>query len=119
MKPSGPSCAQELRRGSNYVFAHSQGSHFAYYVVKLLRSNYNVDVKAAEGPKRSAVWKFQWYEVIGSVGWTGVENPDKQRRSEPAGTEDRTSFRRKVVHPPPKVAHEAIAPNRCETRPSS
>ncbi|CAK8988902.1 Gramicidin S biosynthesis protein GrsT [Durusdinium trenchii] len=38
--------AKELRRGSNYVFAHSQGSHFAYYVVKLLRSNYNVDVKA-------------------------------------------------------------------------
>ena len=35
-----------MRRGSNFIFAHSQGSHFAYYVTKLLRSNYNVNVKA-------------------------------------------------------------------------
>ena len=34
------------KRGSNYVFAHSQGSHFAYYVVKQLRNDHNVDVKA-------------------------------------------------------------------------
>lgn len=38
--------AKEMRRGSNFIFAHSQGSHFAYYVTKLLRSNYNVNVKA-------------------------------------------------------------------------
>ena len=42
--PSRPN--QEMRRGSNFIFAHSQGSHFAYYVTKLLRSNYNVNVKA-------------------------------------------------------------------------
>eukprot|EP00930_Biecheleria_cincta_P076715 TRINITY_DN63934_c0_g1_i1.p1 TRINITY_DN63934_c0_g1~~TRINITY_DN63934_c0_g1_i1.p1 ORF type:complete len:426 (+),score=71.78 TRINITY_DN63934_c0_g1_i1:35-1312(+) len=39
--------AQEMRKsGNNYVFAHSQGTHFAYYVLKLLRSNFNVSVKA-------------------------------------------------------------------------
>eukprot|EP00439_Symbiodinium_sp_Y106_P045845 s402_g5.t2 len=37
---------QEMkRRGSNYVFAHSQGSHFAYYVVKRLRYEHNVEIK--------------------------------------------------------------------------
>mmetsp|Transcript_9552 Transcript_9552/g.23047 ORF Transcript_9552/g.23047 Transcript_9552/m.23047 type:complete len:425 (+) Transcript_9552:44-1318(+) len=38
--------AKEMRkRGSNYVFAHSQGSHFAYYVVKMLLSE-KIDIKA-------------------------------------------------------------------------
>ncbi|CAJ1345722.1 unnamed protein product [Effrenium voratum] len=53
--PNGPfavkviamTMAKEMKqRGTNYIFAHSQGSHFAYYVAKLLRSNYNVKVKA-------------------------------------------------------------------------
>lgn len=51
---------QEMRRGSNYIFAHSQGSHFAYYVTKLLRSNYNVNVKAPwwlNFPKKGW-WRF-------------------------------------------------------------
>ena len=42
---------QEMkRRGSNYVFAHSQGSHFAYYVVKRLRYEHNVEIKAWHAP---------------------------------------------------------------------
>lgn len=43
---------EEMRRGSTYIFAHSQGSHFAYYVTKLLRSSYNVNVKEGKGKQK-------------------------------------------------------------------
>mmetsp|Transcript_119740 Transcript_119740/g.334231 ORF Transcript_119740/g.334231 Transcript_119740/m.334231 type:complete len:427 (-) Transcript_119740:137-1417(-) len=37
---------KEMKKpGSNYFFGHSQGSHFAYYVTKLLRRQYNVSTR--------------------------------------------------------------------------
>eukprot|EP00933_Yihiella_yeosuensis_P015399 TRINITY_DN13440_c2_g1_i1.p1 TRINITY_DN13440_c2_g1~~TRINITY_DN13440_c2_g1_i1.p1 ORF type:complete len:425 (-),score=61.56 TRINITY_DN13440_c2_g1_i1:68-1342(-) len=36
---------REMKKpGANFVFAHSQGTHFAYYVVKLLRKQYNISI---------------------------------------------------------------------------
>ncbi|CAE8623028.1 unnamed protein product [Polarella glacialis] len=39
------SLVNEMKKpGSNFFFAHSQGTHFAYYVAKLLRKEFNISI---------------------------------------------------------------------------
>jgi surfactin synthase thioesterase subunit len=39
--------AKEMKKpGANYFYAHSQGSHIAYYVAKKLKAEFNINLKA-------------------------------------------------------------------------